>query len=204
MNHVHAIRVMCVPTESLTMDHVSFTSERARSWRRIALAVGRALLTAAVLIALYYLLPLGSLAADASTFGKLAIGFVVFVGLLLWQVREIAQSNEPGLRALESLCLAVPLFIVIFASTYFLMSDADAAAFTAPLTRTDALYFTVTIFATVGFGDLSAKAEAARLVVTGQMILDLIILGAGVRIVLTAVQRGRDRIAGETATGPTP
>jgi hypothetical protein len=183
---------------------VSVEGERSRQWRRVVAAVSRALLTAAVLIALYYLLPLGSLASDASTFAKLAIGFVVFAGLLLWQVREIAQSNEPGLRALEGLCLAVPLFIVMFASTYFLMSDADPASFTAPLTRTDALYFTVTVFATVGFGDLSAKAEAARLVVTGQMILDLIILGAGVRIVLTAVQRGRDRIASETTAGSTP
>jgi voltage-gated potassium channel len=195
---------MSAPKESLTMYDVSFTSERARSWRRIARAVSRALLTAVVLIALYYLLPLGSLAADASTLAKLVIGFVVFIGLLLWQVREIAQSDEPGLRALEGLCLAVPLFIVLFASTYFVMSDADAASFTAPLTRTDALYFTVTIFATVGFGDLSAKAEAARLVVTGQMLLDLIILGAGVRIILTAVQRGRDRIAGEAAPEPSP
>jgi hypothetical protein len=168
------------------------------------MAVGRALLTATVLVALYYLLPLGSLAADASTIAKLAVGFVVFVGLLLWQIREIAQSDEPGLRALEGLCLAVPLFIVLFASTYYLMSQADAASFTAPLTRTDALYFTVTIFATVGFGDLSAKAETARLVVTGQMILDLIVLGAGVRIVLTAVQRGRDRLTQETAPGSAP
>jgi hypothetical protein len=162
------------------------------------------LLTAAVLVALYYVLPLDAPTSDTEAIAKLAIGFVVFGGLLLWQVREITQSDQPGLRALEGLCLAVPLFILLFASTYYLMSEADAAAFTAPLTRTDALYFTVTIFATVGFGDLSAKAEAARLVVTGQMILDLIILGAGVRIVLTAVQRGRDRIASETATGSTP
>jgi voltage-gated potassium channel len=27
----------------------------------------------------------------------------------------------------------------------------------APLTRTDALYFTVTVFSTVGFGDITAK-----------------------------------------------
>jgi voltage-gated potassium channel len=183
---------------------VSSTGERSRSWRRVAVAIGRALLTATVLVALYYLLPLGSLAADASTLGRLVIGFGVFVGLLAWQLREIAQSDEPGLRALEGLCLAVPLFIVLFASTYYLMSQADAAAFSAPLSRTDALYFTVTIFATVGFGDLSAKAESARLVVTGQMMLDLIILGAGVRIVLTAVQRGRDRLTSAPTTAPPP
>jgi hypothetical protein len=33
------------------------------------------------------------------------------------------------------------LFLVLFASTYFLMERASAASFTQPLTRTDALYF---------------------------------------------------------------
>jgi voltage-gated potassium channel len=183
---------------------VSDTGEQSRQRRSVAIAVGRGLLTTAVLVALYYLLPLSAPTSDAETIAKLAVGFVVLFGLLLWQVREITQSNSPGLRALEGLFLAVPLFILLFASTYYLMGEAHAAAFSAPLTRTDALYFTVTIFATVGFGDLSARTETARLVVTGQMILDLIILGAGARIVLTAVQRGRDRIAGETAPGATP
>ena len=103
---------------------------------------------------------------------------------MLWQLRAIAQSKNPGLRALEGLFLAIPLFLLLFAAAYYLMSRADASDFTATLSRTDALYFTVTIFSTVGFGDISAKAEAARLVVTAQMFLDLIILGLGVRIIL--------------------
>ena len=45
----------------------------------------------------------------------------------------------------------------------------------------------MTIFATVGFGDISPQSEAARLLTSGQMILDLIILGLGVRIILEAV-----------------
>jgi len=34
--------------------------------------------------------------------------------------------------------------------TYFAMERASAAKFTQPLTRTDALYFSVTVFRTVG------------------------------------------------------
>ena len=51
----------------------------------------------------------------------------------------------------------------------------------------------MTVFATVGFGDITAKTEAARLVVTGQMIVDLVIIGLGARIILGAVTRGRQR-----------
>ena len=58
------------------------------------------------------------------------------------------------------------------------------------LSRTDALYFTVTVFSTVGFGDISPTSESARLVVSGQMILDLFILGFGDQ---RDRQRGQDR-----------
>ena len=66
------------------------------------------------------------------------------------------------------------------------------------MTRTNALYFTVTVFATVGFGDITADTEAARLLVTGQMILDLIIIGVGARVIVGAITRGRQRLAQDT------
>jgi Ion channel len=58
---------------------------------------------------------------------------------------------------------------------------------------TAALYFTVTVFSTVGFGDITAKTEAARLAVTGQMIADLVIIGLAVRVIVGAVKQGRRR-----------
>jgi len=116
---------------------------------------------------------------------------VVFVGVMVWEVRAIAGSRYPGLRAAETLGLILPLFLVLFASTYFVMERASAASFTEPLTRTDALYFTVTVFSTVGFGDITAKSETARVVLIVQMLADLAFLGAGIRVLLGAVQRGR-------------
>jgi hypothetical protein len=55
------------------------------------------------------------------------------------------------------------------------------------------LCFALTVLATVGFGDITARTEAARLLVAGQMIIDLIILGAGVRVIVGAITRGRQR-----------
>ena len=112
---------------------------------------------------------------------------------MVWQVRKITRSRYPGVQAVEALGLIVPLFLLMFASTYFVMERASAAAFTQPLTRTDALYFTVTVFSTVGFGDISPKSEAARVVLIVQMLGDLAILGAGIQVLLQAVQRGRQQ-----------
>ena len=120
--------------------------------------------------------------------------------MVTFQVRSIIASSFPGLRALEALATSVPLFLLLFASTYVVMATMSASNFSQPMTRSNALYFTVTVFATVGFGDITAKTEAARLVVTGQMITDLIILGLGARVIVGAVTRGRQRQPQDTGT----
>jgi voltage-gated potassium channel Kch len=83
------------------------------------------------------------------------------------------------------------VFLLLFAATYCVLSLDDPATFTEPLSRSDAIYFAVTIFATVGFGDISAQTETARLVVTTQMLLDLVVLGLGIQVILGAVKRGK-------------
>ncbi len=135
----------------------------------------RALATAVVLVALYYLLPLDHIKNVPLT---LAAGLVILLAVIAWQLRAIVRAKEPGVRAIVALALTVPLFVLLFASVYFVMARASPANFsTHQLTRTDARYFTVTIFSTVGFGDITATSQGARLVVTAQMILDLLVLG---------------------------
>ncbi len=84
-----------------------------------------------------------------------------------------------------------PLFLLFFASTYFILSLDDARSFTEPLDRSDALYFTVTVFTTLGFGDISAQEGAASLVVTAQMLLDVVVVGIGIQVIIGAAKRGR-------------
>jgi voltage-gated potassium channel len=164
----------------------------AQRRRLIAWAALRSVLIAAVLVVLYYVLPLDR-PWDSDTAVRLLIGLLVFTGVMVWGVRTIAGSPYPGVRAAEALALVLPFFLLLFASTYFEMERNSAASFTQPLTRTDALYFTVTVFTTVGFGDITAKSETARVVLIVQMLADLVFLGAGVRVLLGAVQRGRER-----------
>jgi hypothetical protein len=155
----------------------------------------RSLLLTAVLVVLYYVLPLDE-RLDAGVAVRLVIGLVVFAAMATWQVRSIIASRYPAVKAVEVLGLIVPLYLLMFASTYFVMERASAANFTQPLTRTDALYFAVTVFSTVGFGDIAAKSEAARVVVIFQMLGDLALLGAGARVLLGAVRRGQERGSG--------
>ena len=172
----------------------------APAWRRgrVVLGLFRALATAVVLVALYYLLPLDHVRDVPVT---LVVGLVILLAVTAYQLRAIVRAKYPAVRAVVALASTVPLFVLLFASVYFVMARASPANFGPhQLTRTDALYFTVTVFSTVGFGDITPVSQSARLVVTAQMMLDLLVLGLGIRVFVGAVQLGRRQ--SPAATGP--
>jgi voltage-gated potassium channel len=175
----------------------------AKRRQLVALALLRSLATASVLVALYYLLPLDRI-PSVPLGVLLAIGLVILLSVAAWQVRTIVGAKHPTVRAIGALATTVPLFLLLFASTYFLMARTSPASFSDHLTRTDSLYFTVTTFSTVGYGDITAVSESARVVVIAQMILDLLALGLGIRVFTGAVQRGRQRPRPDPADPDSP
>ena len=46
----------------------------------------------------------------------------------------------------------------------------------------------MTVFTTVGFGDITPKTDTARLIVSIQMLLDLVVLGAVVQLLIKATK----------------
>ena len=65
--------------------------------------------------------------------------------------------------------------------------------FSQKLDHSRALYFTITVFSTVGFGDITPTNDAARLMVSVQMLLDLFIIGVVVRLLINAAKMGLGR-----------
>ncbi len=171
--------------------------------RRSLLLFGmlRAAATIAGLVAAYYLLPFDHL-SDATSVLLLVVGLIGVIVIVVWEVRGILNSQYPAYKAVEALTITAPLFLLLFASAYFLLQRATPTSFTQPLSRTDALYFTVTTFSTVGYGDITAKSEGARLMVIFQMLADLVVLGFGVKVIFGAVEMGRQRQT-STATDET-
>jgi voltage-gated potassium channel len=172
--------------------------------RLTLLSLLRALIAATVLIGLYYLLPLDSKSGVAVSIG-LTFGLLAFAGVVAVQVWQIARSDYPRLRAVEGIATAIPLFLLVFAATYFLLGGGRAGTFSEPLDRTDALYFTVTVFSTVGFGDITPETELARVVTMVQMLADLVVFGVVARVLVGAVGAGlrrRTTTAGAPDTEP--
>jgi len=160
--------------------------------RPVLLSLGRTTLNTTVLLVVYYLLPLNR-PVTWRTAGWFIGGLFLIALLVAAQLRAILRARYPTLRAMEALGTSIPLFLLLFAALYEMISTSDPAAFSETMTRTDTLYFVVTVFATVGFGDITAVSETARVLVTIQMVGDLVLIGLVIRAFLTAVDRGRQR-----------
>jgi hypothetical protein len=158
--------------------------------RPLLLGVVRTLVTGVGLLVVYFLLPLDR-AFTAGTVAALAAGVVVVALLVAWQVRSILRAEHPALRAAEGIALSLPLFLLLFATTFVQLSGTDPESFTEPLSRIDGLYFVVTVFATVGFGDIAPVSDVARVLTTVMMVGDLMLIGLVLKLYLAAVDRRR-------------
>jgi voltage-gated potassium channel len=163
----------------------------AMRMRMVTMSLLRSAAVITVLVVLYYTAPLEQ-GLDPGTwigFGfGLVFGLLVFAGVIGWQVRAIIRSDFPRLQAIQAVSTGLPLLLLLYASTYIVIAHNQPDSFSEALSRTDALYFTVIIFATVGFGDIVPRSELAQAVVMTQMLVGLIAVGLVLRLLLVAVQ----------------
>lgn len=167
-------------------------------------AIGKSAATIAVacvlIVGAFYVLPFDHLSAEHSVV-RLSVVVALVAAVFIWQIRRIAAAELPELRAVEALGIVIAVFLVGFSVIYISMSHSNPRTFSQALDHTRALYFTITVFSTVGFGDITPRTDTARLVVAAQMLLDLAIIGAVVRLIFNAA-RSRIAPAGPGATPP--
>jgi voltage-gated potassium channel len=166
---------------------------RLAARREVALVLGRTLVSVLALLVLYFVLPLDR-PFGWSTLIAFLVGLVAITALVAWQVRSILRSTHPVLRGIETTAVTLTVFLQLFAVAYLTLSADVPGSFSEPLTRIDSLYFVMTTFATVGFGDITPVTEVARVLTTLQMVGDLILVGLVLRVVINAVRRGAERL----------
>ncbi|MFB7738935.1 potassium channel family protein [Streptomyces sp. NPDC056112] len=164
------------------------------------MVLARSVLVTAGLVTAYYLLPLDG-RASATTAVLLGLGLAGVALFFAWEVWAIARTPYPRLKAVEALAITLPLFLLLFAGAYYLLDHSDPSSFTEPLTRTDALYFALTTFTTVGYGDITARSQTGRVLAMLQMTGGLLLVGVAARVLTSAIQAGlrqqhRDRPPG--------
>lgn len=163
--------------------------DRRQQQRVLARTAIRILLSIVLLFTLYGAMPV----ADRTGLGtliELLVGLIIFAAVLGWQVLKIMGAEHPELRAAEALAIAVPVVLIVFSFTYLSLSRAQPGSFSEPLDHVRSVYFVITVISTVGFGDITPKTDAAMILVSFQIMLDLVLLVGIVRAVFFAAQIG--------------
>jgi hypothetical protein len=158
----------------------------------MAATLGLAALWLAGLLAAYYTIPIVP-DPHARVWLRLVIGIGVFAVVLSHEINAILRHNQPMRRAIVALAVIFPLFVVTFSWLYLTMAASNPLSFNMGMTRTKALYFTITVLSTVGFGDIVPRTDPARLIVAVQMVLDLALFAVVVRLILGAASRAVSR-----------
>jgi voltage-gated potassium channel len=139
-------------------------------------------------VVLYSCAPLQG-GGSATIAGRVAgcLALIVIAVLVAW--RFVRSADHPILMAAVALAGVVSLALVSFASAYVVMSTNDPAAFTEPLSRVDALYFTMVTATTLGYGDISPTSEPARVVVMLQIVANVVVIGVAARALMETARR---------------
>lgn len=151
------------------------------SKRRILLGVIRLTLILGGLLALYAVLPFqGDDWAIGAVVGVVAI--VSIIPFTIKRVDDIDDSPYPAMAMVESLTMIAAMLVLGFSGLY-LTIDRNGTQFNGLETRVDAVYFTVTTLSTVGFGDINASGQSARVMVTIQVMLNFTLFAFAVKTV---------------------
>jgi hypothetical protein len=143
--------------------------------------LARTIITVGLLSLVYALVPLDPTANFDTAIRLVVVLLILGIGFA-WQVHAIRSASYPDLCASEAVITGISAFVILFAFLYLSMDTSSPSNFSQPLNRVSAIYFTVTVLSTVGFGDITATSDAARLVVTLQMLLDLALIAIVVRV----------------------
>ena len=180
-------------------------------WRRhpwllakvLAVFVARLALGFLLIVGLMYLAPAAPHESPLLVIVGTALLWAFYLLFLRRQLRGLARSTFPGLRAVEVLILGAGMFLALFALGYLLISNAAPGSFSEVLNRFTSYYFALTVLATVGFGDITPVSTWARAVTMVQMAIDLGFVAILLKIVVGAASRSpaRRRSSPDSAHG---
>ncbi|MET8910406.1 potassium channel family protein [Micromonospora sp. NPDC004551] len=151
----------------------------------------RAAAAVALLLLAYFVVPVApdpnGLRLALRSLGTLILVLVVAF-LVTGQVRRQLAATQPTdgaeTRALIRLAVALIAGLLVFALADYVVASSRPGEFNGLHTRIDALYFALATLTTVGYGDVNAAGQIARVVVSAQMVFSIGVIATGASIVV--------------------
>jgi voltage-gated potassium channel len=147
-----------------------------------------------ILLVLYFVVP-AEPEIPAQDFVLRGAATLVVLGLLaLLLTRQLRLQIDEGMeRRVDGLVLSVIAVVVTFAMCFYLLDQRNPAQVVGLHTRVDALYFTVSTLTTIGYGDLHASGQAARVLVLIQIVFNVVFVATSIRLLSLRVRTAAER-----------
>jgi hypothetical protein len=149
----------------------------------------------------YFVIPLDGEHAELIAGALVIVATFALVPWAVHRARHVLTSDQPVLVAAQSLAITLTLLVVSFSSIYFVLGSEHEGQINGVHTKIDALYFTITILSTVGFGDVTATGQGARALVATHMIVNLVFLAVAIRVLTSALEQRKDNAPNRPTAG---
>jgi voltage-gated potassium channel len=158
-------------------------------------ALGQPALTCVLIVWLYYVVPVEPGVAGGQLAWRLTVAVVTGLVITWLIVRQVShQVHDPAGASLLGLLTALVGGVMFFALADYTVAVSDPGQFVDLETKTDGLYFALATLTTVGYGDVHADGQAARIVVVVQMVFNVVVIATAATVLsrqIGARARGR-------------
>ncbi|HEX5087926.1 MAG TPA: potassium channel family protein [Nocardioides sp.] len=141
-----------------------------------------------LVLAFYFLAPIES-EPEGGIVLRAVLAVLVFTGLAASLVIQIRLSLADESRRLDGLVTAIVCVWVVFALSFYGLADHQPGQVSGLDTKVDSLYFTASTMLTVGYGDVHATGQFARVLVLLQMLFDVVFVAAAAGTVSAHLRR---------------
>jgi len=166
----------------------------AARWVRLAA-------TMTLLITLYFVVPV----SQEDPGGPVVRGLVTLVVLVALAAAVLAQvrmaASDPA-RHIDGLVTVIIAVWLIFSLAFYLMAQHQPDQVAGLHTRIDGLYFAASTMLTIGYGDVHATGQLARVLILVQLLFDAVFVALAVTMLTTRL-RSRAQAQVEAQAGST-
>jgi hypothetical protein len=151
-------------------------------------------------LAVYFSVPVrtGQSTARVVVGTAVTLAAIAVVGVVLFREERLRHAGRSTRLNALRLVLLLEVVMVLFALAYYHLAHDMVGQIVGIRTRVDALYFTVTIMTTVGFGDIHPVGQVSRALVAAQMVFDVAFIAAFAGLLRSSLSEraAADRSAG--------
>lgn len=140
-----------------------------------------------IVMVVYFTIPV-SFEVQTSEVVQLVVSVLALALLAVAVLVEVRHQLQDADRRIDGLVIALMVAVLGFALGFYILTLRNPDQIAGLDTRVDSLYFTMSTLLTIGYGDVHAVGQAARILVLIQMLFNVVIIATAASTITTRVR----------------